>query len=103
MIDLENEKIITFREAAKRLPRRRQGKPVHVSTIWRWVTTGCRGHLLETLTLPGGRVTSVEALQRFFDRLSRDGSEPAASTGRTPRARRMSKDRAARELDAAGI
>lgn len=70
MIDSQDEQIITFGQAVEELPRRRRGRKTHVSTLYRWATSGCRGVVLETLQIGGTRCTSREALQRFFERLS---------------------------------
>jgi hypothetical protein len=77
MIKHEQETVRTLTEAAARLPRRRGGKPVHVSTLHRWASHGCKGVRLETIQIGGTRCTSVEALQRFFDRLTDPGRDPA--------------------------
>src|SRR3954466_8086388 len=61
MIDLQNETILTLCEAARKLPN----KP-NLTTLSRWRTRGCRGVRLETLLLGGRRVTSSQALERFF-------------------------------------
>jgi hypothetical protein len=68
-IDFDQEKILTFSEAAKLLPRRRAGRKTHVSTLYRWSSRGVRGIVLETIQVGGGSCTNREALQRFFDRL----------------------------------
>jgi hypothetical protein len=70
MIDLTTEKVVSLAEAGRILPRHRRGRPVCVSTLWRWATKGHSGVKLETARLPCGLVTSVEALQRFMQRLS---------------------------------
>jgi hypothetical protein len=70
MIDSTTETIISLADAAKELPRRRRGRKVHVSCVYRWSTVGCKGVVLETLQVGGTRCTSREALQRFFERLS---------------------------------
>ena len=70
MIDVANENTISLTEAAKQLPRRRAGKRTHVATLYRWGIRGLNGVRLETIQIGGTRCTSVEALQRFFDRLS---------------------------------
>ena len=76
MIDISQEELITFAEAAKRLPRRRAGRKVNVSTLHRWCTRGCQGVRLEFLKIGGIRCTSMAALQRFFDALTeRDQGE----------------------------
>jgi hypothetical protein len=66
MVDLLNENVLTLSQAARTLP----GGSIHISTIHRWRLRGVRGIRLETAMRGGKRVTSHEALQRFFDRLS---------------------------------
>ena len=70
MIDSASETLISLADAAGGLPRRRRGRKTHVSTLFRWTTSGCRGVVLESLQCGGTRCTSREALQRFFERLS---------------------------------
>jgi hypothetical protein len=74
MIDANKEALLTFAQAAKKIPPRRGGRPVHVSTIHRWAMAGVRGERLESLLVGGTRMTSVEALQRFYERLSQEGA-----------------------------
>jgi hypothetical protein len=66
MIDIETETLLTFSQAAAEQPCRRQGKRVSTVTLWRWATRGSGGVILETLQTPSGRVTSREAVARFF-------------------------------------
>lgn len=66
-IDIATEQVITFTEAAKYCPRRRRGRKPHVSCFYRWSKKG-----LETIKIGGQLCTSIEALQRFFDRLTND-------------------------------
>lgn len=71
MIQIKDETLITLTEATKYVPRRRRGRKVSVSTIYRWASrAGHRGVRLETLRVAGSLCTSAEALQRFFDRLT---------------------------------
>lgn len=70
MIDIAKETPVSFNQVAKEAPRRRAGRKCHVSTVHRWATVGIRGHKLEFIQYGGTRVTSREALQRFFDRLT---------------------------------
>lgn len=70
MLNISTETILTFCEARNRLPRRRRGKRPDVSTLYRWSQVGLKGVRLETLKIGGQTCTSIEALQRFFDRLS---------------------------------
>ncbi len=43
----------------------------HVSTIYRWRLRGIRGVKLETFLIGGRRYTSVEAIERFTERIPR--------------------------------
>lgn len=65
-LDLQREACISLAEVPSLLPRKR-GKKVHYSTVYRWVTKGTRGRILESWTIGGVRYTSVEALNRFFE------------------------------------
>lgn len=69
MIDFNSESLLTFAEATKTLPAKRAGRPIHTATLYRWSATGLRGIRLETIQVGGTRCTSVEALQRFFEKL----------------------------------
>src|SRR5262249_5214369 len=69
------EKLISFPQAARLVPRVNGGNPPSATTVLRWATRGCRdtnGNLvkLENWLRGGRRVTSVEALSRFFARLN---------------------------------
>jgi hypothetical protein len=100
MIDISTEAVVTLTEATRHLPRRRKGKPCAVSTVYRWAQRGCRGVRLETIQVGGTKCTSMEALQRFCERLSRaDSPEPP----RTPARRRRAAEAAARELEREGV
>jgi hypothetical protein len=103
MIDVAAETILTLAEAAERLPRRRHGRPTHVSTLYRWTVSGCRGVVLEHTQIGATRATSLEALQRFFDRLtSRPGTRSAPTLSRPPIQRQRRSEAAARELERIG-
>jgi len=101
MIDLTNETVLNFADAASRLPRRRAGKKPHVATLYRWAMGGCRGVKLETIRVGGTLCTSVEALQRFCERLSNPGSDSPRLPTTKQRERQI--DKAERELEQAGI
>jgi len=98
-IDVTTEHLISLREAARLLPRRRKGKRPHVSCLYRWTTSGCRGVVLESVSVGGTRCTSREALARFIDRLSNLGPLKTVQTTRTLR----QQDEVEKELDAEGI
>lgn len=88
MIDLAKEgPPVSLAEVPKLrcVPRRPSGKTIHLATVHRWATIGVNGIVLETLRCGGvGKVTTVAALQRFFERLS----EQAAGETKQPRTRR---------------
>lgn len=100
MIDLNTETVVSFTEALDHLPHRRGGRPVHVATLYRWAQRGLRGVQLETLQVGGTRCTSIEALQRFFDRLG--GQASPAPNVRTPHQREVARSRADAELERSG-
>lgn len=105
MINLFSEIVLSLSEAAKHraLPRRRKGKRPCVSTLYRWSTSGCNGVRLETIRVGGTLCTSVEAIQRFAERLT--AADPRVSTPMavTPARRRREIARAERELEQDGI
>ena len=72
-MDITHETCLTLSKAAKTLPRVRGGKPPNPLTLYRWATSGLKAKsgkrvFLETEFVGGTRVTSVEALERFFAR-----------------------------------
>jgi hypothetical protein len=99
-IDISTEAVVTLTEATHHLPRRRKGKRPAVSTMFRWAQRGVRGVRLETIQVGGTKCTSLEALQRFCDRLT-DADSPTPQ--RTPTQRRRAAERAQRELERQGI
>ena len=68
---LLREELLSLSDAARLLPRRRGGRKVHTTTLYRWTATGLKGVVLESLQVGGTRCTSREALGRFFARLNR--------------------------------
>jgi hypothetical protein len=111
MIDMSKETVFGLCEAAKYVPRT-SNRPVHHSTIWRWCRVGIRGVKVEHLMVGSRCVTSREALNRFFQKLSElppasaepdDLSPPLRASKRTPARRRSDVDRAKADLASAGI
>ena len=98
-IDPLSETVISLNDAARLLPARRAGKKPHVSCIYRWTTTGCKGVVLESLQCGGNRVTSREALTRFFQALTFGADRPPV---RSPLKRQRAAERAIRELERQG-
>src|SRR4051812_48071168 len=103
MIDTPTEEILTLAQAAAELPRRRRGRKTHVSTLYRWTVAGCRGVVLEHIQIGATRATSREALQRFFERLTRASrGADAPSTTRTASQRQRQSEAAAKKLEELG-
>ena len=99
MIDFEHEKVVSLDQAAKLLPPNRNGKPVSLSCVFRWIVDGIktpRGKVrLEGRRVGRRWLTSVEALARFSDALTPDLTRPTP-VSRTPsagRARRRERGR----------
>jgi hypothetical protein len=98
-IEISTEEILTLAQAAAELPRRRRGRKTHVSTLYRWTVSGCRGVILESIQIGATRATSREALQRFFVRLSNPSQAgDAPSAPRTASQRERDSEAAANEL-----
>jgi hypothetical protein len=96
--------LITLRQAANLLPRRRAGKKPHFATVWRWATRGCHGVKLETISVGATLCTSARALQAFFERVTAArGIDTGASPARTPTQRARASERAAKRLEKVGI
>ena len=102
MIDPNSETLLSLSEAARHLPRRRAGKRPHVSCIYRWTTSGCKGVVLESLQCGGTRVTSREALARFFRRLT-TGDAADVPPARSVAQRERAAARAMKDLEEAGV
>lgn len=96
-IDVTNERLITITEASQRVP----GRP-GVSTVWRWISAGCRGVVLESVLIGGKRYTSQEAIERFIAATTAQakGEQPPV---RTARQRERAIAAAERELRELGI
>lgn len=76
MIDHTQEHLLSFSQAAKRLPKRGDGRNVHPNTVARWTREGIRGIRLETIRVGTRCFTSVEACQRFFADLTTAAQPP---------------------------
>jgi hypothetical protein len=83
MLDITHETLLPLSDAPRHplLKRgRRAGRPIHRATLERWRTRGVSGIVLETAKFGGIRVTTVQALERFFDRLNTPGSTSESPT-----------------------
>ncbi len=97
MIELRTETLIALRDAPKHLPARPGGKRLHISAVYRWITKGVAGIVLEAVRVGGTTYTSLEALQRFADRLSHPAQRVAVPVPMT--ARRSARQGAQRALE----
>ena len=98
MIDIAKETLILFSDLPKHLPKRGK-KDIHLSACYRWKNQGIAGVRLETVFIAGNRWSSIEALNRFWQRVTE------AKDGRQSEATKTSKRTSAtanNELDAAG-
>jgi hypothetical protein len=108
MLDLTAETPLPLAAATKLVPPARSGKRTHISTLLRWILQGAKAPdgktvRLEAVRLGGRWLTSAEALQRFAEALTpRLGDAPVTAT-RTPGRRRRASERAAADLESAGI
>ena len=80
-------------EVPNYLPQR-HGKKAHYSTIFRWVTKGARGRVLESTLVGGVRYTTQEALGRFLG--GRVNPEPCLGP-------KLDSAQVEKALDAAGL
>jgi hypothetical protein len=107
-INITNETCISLTEACRLLPTGRRGRPVHLSCILRWITSGSsapdgRRVRLEAVRLGGRWITSREALARFAEALTPQFNDEPPPTPRSPSRRQKASERAARQLEKAGI
>ena len=107
MFDITTEEAITLNEAARIVGAGNNGKPVHLSTVFRWCVKGCRAPggrrvRLDAVRVGAGWRTSKEALTRFVQALTPSLDEPTPGP-RSSTARRRASERAAAQLERAGI
>jgi len=69
MSRLHDEQLIPVREIPKRVCKR-EGKDISVQAAYRWVRRGLAGVKLEAIYHAGVLCTSIEALERFDDRVT---------------------------------
>ena len=101
MIDPRSEDLILPSAATAMFPPSRRGKKIDVKVVYRYMRTGCRGVVLESLRTPR-LVTSREAVARFIRRLS-DLDRTNLPPARDRVTRAWSNRRVEQELDRIGI
>jgi hypothetical protein len=107
--EIEAGEGLTLTQAAKRLPRTRQGKPVTLGCVWRWVLNGVwlpgggQRLRLEACRLAGKWITTPGAIRRFIlgQTPNLDGERPLMP--RSASARQRASERAAKELERQGV
>jgi hypothetical protein len=98
-INAFTEYVMKLAEAGRRCP----GGPVSPATIYRWSKRGIEGERLETINVGGVTMTSTEALQRFFERITaaKESKTQAALDALCDDVERS--DGTSRRLEAAGL
>ena len=96
-----NEHVLSLSDAIRSIPRR-NGRRVHLATMYRWTSVGCRGVVLDSIQCGRTRCTSREALERFFSRLSAASGKVTSDSPVTP-TRRDHLAAVEQELDESGI
>jgi hypothetical protein len=98
-IDPNNETLISLADATRLLPARRKGRKPHLSCIYRWTVSGCRGVILESIQVGGTRCTSKEALARFLEALTLASPTGHHASLRSPVKRRRAAGRSGRPAE----
>ncbi len=98
---------MSLTQAAGLIPPRRRGRKTNVLTLYRWLTSGCRGIIMPTIQCGGTRCTSVEGIQWFFEaltQLSRGemSRTPDIPLRRSPSRRRRESEQAGKRLEQMG-
>jgi hypothetical protein len=104
MIDGHTEQLLTPSQVCRLKVFARAGRPVSLSTFWRWTTRGARTAKgdrvrLETIRLPAGTFSSLEAV----DRVRRDLNELPDDNTHVSETRERQINQAEQELAAAGV
>lgn len=103
-IDAARESVLSFGEAARYVGKLKGAKALSFQTMFRWATKGCFGVVLESICIGGTRCTSKEALQRFFDGVTRArASAPSSEVADVGAPPPLSMGDVAATLRAAGI
>jgi Protein of unknown function (DUF1580) len=72
--------LVPLAELAKLLPCRRNGKPTHVGSLYRWSSSGSRGVILRTIQVGATRCCTHEWMNEFLEAVTAaSGVRPATS------------------------
>ena len=94
MIDPKNEELMTIKEASKLPELRRNGRPAHYCSLWRWIGAG----KLESLKIGGVTMVSREAVARMIQ-----AANPGTIATVTPGERKKQVIAAEHRLALAGV
>jgi hypothetical protein len=102
-MDLQPEERLTMADVRRLLGKRRGGKLITPSTLWRWYRVGVRGVVLQTRVEGGMRITTRGWLDEFFRAIKakRDG-KAELPMARTASQRKKAGERAGERLEARG-
>jgi hypothetical protein len=108
MIDINAERVISLGQGARKFPSYREGRPVHPTTLYRWITDGVKLRDGSVVRLEGVRcgdrwLTSEEAIVRFIERQTPDLSTPRQAHGPSTASRERAAQRAGKQLEQIGI
>ncbi len=106
---MDTQTLLTFAEATKTLPRV-NGKRIHVSTLYRWYSTGVKGVKLRCAGCGRRLLVSREALQEFMVAVAAVGpvrrvrrtTPSTPPKGRTPQQRERDIEKAEAYLKSQG-
>jgi hypothetical protein len=102
MIDLSTETILSLKDAVRELPAL-DGKKPHLSTVWRWMSDGVQGRVLEHVRVGRRICTSREALYRFLQQPPSESRTPSTVRTRTAKQREADVEAARARLAARGV
>jgi hypothetical protein len=93
-----HDTLVPLRDVPKLLPPRPNGKRIHISACYRWITRGVRGVTLEVVKIGGSTYTSLEAISRFAAALAPQTNGHSTPAPITSRSRQRRIDQAAYRL-----
>jgi Protein of unknown function (DUF1580) len=97
--ELKDKGLIPANRLPKILPPLRNDRPVNVSTCYRWMLEGCRGHKLKYATIGSRRFTKPEWLREFFEALNGGPAEVMSAPIPASEPERAAPTRADQETD----
>lgn len=96
-IQIESEEMLTLADACRRVPP----NGISTATMARWIQRGVRGVKLETVVIGHRRLTSLQALSRFF--AAQNPENTVAAKVISPTQRRRQSEAAREELRRMGV